>query len=413
MRLSRELGQRSRRAGRAASGRRRGRHADDEQSCCAESPVATNCSRSSDAASAACRSSRKKRSGWAAGGVLRRNLRRGVEEAEARAFRLDRDGVGKLRQDFAQLGKQLHELDRAAVRRGAPGAASGGRPAGRSHAATAPTANTPARRRLPSSGRRGRGRPATAPAGSAPRPGGSCRSRARPRASRRLPAPARAASRPATSSASSASRPTNAARCGAAPAVSSDVVPASSAGSCGEDRLLELAQPRDQARCRGSRLKRAPCLTVGLERLGLPAGAVQREHQLRPQRLAQGVLFDEELELAHELRVPPEPRGASRSSSSMQARRKSSRREISPWAKSLVREVGEWRPSPQCQCAISEAFGCSGVSRGEGGATGGQAVERIGRRRRRRLQPQFRSPPPPGLEHARRPALFGAVRYVT
>ena len=50
----------------------------------------------------------------------------------------------------------------------------------------------------------------------------------------------------------------------------------------------------------------APRLLVGLERLGLPARPVQREHQLTAQPLAQRVLRDETLELAHELRVAAE-----------------------------------------------------------------------------------------------------------
>ena len=40
---------------------------------------------------------------------------------------------------------------------------------------------------------------------------------------------------------------------------------------------------------------------VGLERLGLPPGAIEREHQLAAQPLAQRVLSDERLELADEL----------------------------------------------------------------------------------------------------------------
>ena len=42
---------------------------------------------------------------------------------------------------------------------------------------------------------------------------------------------------------------------------------------------------------------------VGVERLGLPAGAVEREHQLPAQSLPQRMLADERLELADELGV--------------------------------------------------------------------------------------------------------------
>ena len=44
-------------------------------------------------------------------------------------------------------------------------------------------------------------------------------------------------------------------------------------------------------------------LAVDLERLRLPAGAVEREHELCPQPLAQRMRADERLELADELRV--------------------------------------------------------------------------------------------------------------
>ena len=49
--------------------------------------------------------------------------------------------------------------------------------------------------------------------------------------------------------------------------------------------------------------QRAAGVLVGLERLGLPAGAIEREHQLRAQPLAQRILGDERLQLADELGV--------------------------------------------------------------------------------------------------------------
>ena len=73
-------------------------------------------------------------------------------------------------------------------------------------------------------------------------------------------------------------------------------------GILAEDGLLQLLE-------RGAgidpelvdeRLSRDP---VVLERLGLAAGPVLREHELRQQALAQGVLGDERLELGHELGV--------------------------------------------------------------------------------------------------------------
>jgi hypothetical protein len=53
----------------------------------------------------------------------------------------------------------------------------------------------------------------------------------------------------------------------------------------------------DQGRPRG---------LVRSKRLGLPAGVVEREHQLPPETLTQRVLGDEVLELAHELGVAAE-----------------------------------------------------------------------------------------------------------
>ena len=50
--------------------------------------------------------------------------------------------------------------------------------------------------------------------------------------------------------------------------------------------------------------ERAPRALIGVERLGLTAGAVEREHQLAAQPLAQRVLGHERLELAGHLGVP-------------------------------------------------------------------------------------------------------------
>ncbi len=72
-----------------------------------------------------------------------------------------------------------------------------------------------------------------------------------------------------------------------------------------EDRGLELAELRagvdaellDEGLARGA---------VGGERVGLPAGAVEREHELRARPLAEWLRGDERLELGDELRVAPE-----------------------------------------------------------------------------------------------------------
>ncbi len=49
-----------------------------------------------------------------------------------------------------------------------------------------------------------------------------------------------------------------------------------------------------------------PRVGVRRERVGLAAAAVERQHELRAQRLAQRMLGDERLELAHQVRVAAE-----------------------------------------------------------------------------------------------------------
>ena len=72
----------------------------------------------------------------------------------------------------------------------------------------------------------------------------------------------------------------------------------------GQDLLLELPQRR--ARLEPELVERRPRVAVGLERLRLPARAVEREHQLPAQTLAVRMLGDQRLELADELRVAAE-----------------------------------------------------------------------------------------------------------
>ena len=74
-------------------------------------------------------------------------------------------------------------------------------------------------------------------------------------------------------------------------------------GVVGEDRLLQLPE-----RGRGLEaellVECLPRCAIGLERLGLAAAAVQRQHELATQPLAQRMLPHERLELADQLRVP-------------------------------------------------------------------------------------------------------------
>ena len=73
-----------------------------------------------------------------------------------------------------------------------------------------------------------------------------------------------------------------------------------------QDRLLEPLEiaARLDAELLDERLARR---AKRLERVGLAAGAVEREHQMGPQRLAVGILGNERLQLGHELRVAAEP----------------------------------------------------------------------------------------------------------
>ena len=120
------------------------------------------------------------------------------------------------------------------------------------------------------------------------------------------------------------------ARCSARSAAPSSPITGTSAS--GEERLQDLAvlvlvSPTSPAHamdaswrrisacsCRSSgpgsipssSTKRVRASLIGLERLGLAPRAVEREHQLAAERLAQRVLADERLELADHVAVPPE-----------------------------------------------------------------------------------------------------------
>ncbi len=67
-----------------------------------------------------------------------------------------------------------------------------------------------------------------------------------------------------------------------------------------EDRPFQLLQlpPRLDAKFADQNL---PGVPIDLECLRLPSRAVQREHELGPRALAQGLPLDERLELRHEL----------------------------------------------------------------------------------------------------------------
>ena len=74
-----------------------------------------------------------------------------------------------------------------------------------------------------------------------------------------------------------------------------------------QDRTFRAELER-RARIEPELLRQPPSqVLVGLERLGLATGAIQRSHQLTPQPLSQRVLAHERLELRDELSRPAHP----------------------------------------------------------------------------------------------------------
>ena len=73
-----------------------------------------------------------------------------------------------------------------------------------------------------------------------------------------------------------------------------------------EDRPLQPLQLRSRLEPEVVR-EPAPSVAVDLERLGLAPAAVEREHQLATEPLAERVLVDARLELGHDRAVPAEP----------------------------------------------------------------------------------------------------------
>jgi hypothetical protein len=119
-------------------------------------------------------------------------------------------------------------------------------------------------------------------------------------------------------------------------------------GIVAQDRLLEALELR--GRLDPELLdQRVACSAIGLERVGLPAGPVQREHQLAPRPLAQWVLAHECLQLGDErtvvseLELRLEQLLASGGAKLFEARNLGLRER-------LERELGERRPTPERQC---------------------------------------------------------------
>ena len=96
-------------------------------------------------------------------------------------------------------------------------------------------------------------------------------------------------------------------------------------GVLAQDRVLQAAELR--AGLDADLLhQHAARLLIRLERLGLPPAAVQREHALRVQALAQGVLGDDRVDLARDLQVTAGGEVGPSASSRASTRSSSSRR---------------------------------------------------------------------------------------
>ena len=125
--------------------------------------------------------------------------------------------------------------------------------------------------------------------------------------------------------------------------------------------------------------ERLPRVAVGGQRIGLAAGAVEREHELATRRSRSGCSADQRLELADELRVATErevgldPLLESRQSEALS-------RAISRLGPRLVGEVGERRPAPQGQRLAQRARRRGAVG---SASLGDEPLEPIANRARR------------------------------
>ena len=127
-----------------------------------------------------------------------------------------------------------------------------------------------------------------------------------------------------------------------------------------EDRALERAQRRRRVDPEALDTSCPRVIAVDLERVGLAARAVEREHLLAAQPLAQRVLRDEPLELAHERGVPPEHEVGV---DPLLERREAKLFEPldGRTGERLVREVGERRPAPELERLAEQRGGGRGV----------------------------------------------------
>jgi len=130
-----------------------------------------------------------------------------------------------------------------------------------------------------------------------------------------------------------------------------------------EDLTFELLQrlARLEAELLG---ERATPLLVDLQRLGLPARAVEREHELATEPLPERVLRDERPELDDRLGVT---RKGERGFDSFLARCQSKLLKARDLLlrEGRVREVGECRPAPEPECSVEDICGSRWLARGK------------------------------------------------
>ena len=258
--------------------RRPGRRPIDEHARRTRARCARNRRSRSEDASAACRSSSTSTIGRRSRGAAQELARR-VEQAEARPFGLERWRLGRDRESGVAARARS---GRAPWRPASELRAQRGR-VGVAHvrcAGTAPRASRRARRRPPSSDRRGRSAPRARRAReSAPRRGRLLPIPGSPTSRNRRPCPANASSSPATSSAelARASRRTRCARRLRPSAPAPAKLEACSPGFRIVALQLNAARgPGSRPSCDNQRLTGA---AVGVQRLRLAGAAVQRKHQ--------------------------------------------------------------------------------------------------------------------------------------
>ena len=117
-----------------------------------------------------------------------------------------------------------------------------------------------------------------------------------------------------------------------------------------------------------------PRVAIEIERLGLATRAVQRQHELGPERLAERMLTDERLQLADELR-----RAAEGEVGVDAALERDEPKLLEPWdlglRERLARQVGKSRSAPETERLAEDP------PRGLGGASCASSASRSKRSR--------------------------------